>query len=56
MKFNKKEKKPEIVKPVKVQEKSVKETSDLKEAIQLQKEGWVVTDIKSSPKTWILKK
>lgn len=49
-KFKILKKQPEVKLP------EIREISDMKEAIQLQKEGWIVTDIKSSPKRWMLKK
>lgn len=68
----KKIKKPEIKKPEKAEVKKpeikksepkfeTKESSNLKETIELQKQGWVVIEVKSEqlgvrPKTWVLKK
>ena len=55
-KQEKKQEKPEIKKP-----EETKEVTSLQEAIALQKQGFIVTDVKSEiggvrPKTWILKK
>ena len=54
-------KKTEVKPPVITPAPAIKETSILKEAIALQKEGFIIIDIKSEIKgirlkTWVLKK
>ena len=57
--LKKSEVKPEF-KPTRP-EVDIRESTDLNEVIELQKQGWIITDVKSAqigvrPKIWVLRK